>query len=905
MRSVKGELRLSSVRRTAAYRQARPQDTERSRPVDGIRQPVHGHCRFQIQLLSAAVIIIVSMAGPIGAPCLGDETADVQFDQQIRPLLVRACFRCHGPDSGERQGDLALHSRETATSALPSGHTAIVPGHPEQSELARRIMSTDPDIIMPPPDAREVLSDKEKQLLTDWISQGASYEQHWAFRSPQAVTPPAVQKSEWVRNEIDRFVLRRLEDRNLEPAPPAEPAQLVRRLFLDVVGVPPEPAEAAAFTADPSPVAWDQLVDRLLDDPRYGERWARFWLDLARYADTAGYEGDPEYPHAWRYRNYVIDAFNSDKPFTDFIREQIAGDELVQITGAGELVSAQPEHLVALTFLRLAPFTEPRGDESRDQLLSEMTSTVGSVFLGLTVGCAKCHDHKYDQIPTRDFYRMKGFFASVQIPPPLPGDGFQLGGSLPADFYRNGERDWADATRRRYEQELQDTRRQLDELGKALAAKLTSPSGTATPDDVRKVIHQGEASALSAEDVRRYTELEQHEYHCINSIKRLQPLAMSLRHSFGPPYEPGMPATFVLVRGEYDKPSEAVAPGFLSAVTGHQQPAPYVQDPYKRWPTRGWRKLLADWIASSENPLTARVLVNRLWQHHFGRGLAATTSDFGTLGTPPTHPKLLDWLAVRFMESDWSIKSVQRLILKSSTFRQTAVRTNAAAAAADPENDLLWRFRRRRLEAEAIRDSILTVSGQLNPEHGGLPVFPPLPENLAEIQKVQGKNRWETQTGPESRKRSIYIFQRRSLNLPLLDVLDSLVPNTTCAQRRSSVTSLQALELYNGAFVNEQAEEFAERIRKQAGADPDLQIQLAFQISLSREASTEEVAQCRRLFQPDRSPRPEILSQAEQSSVATLAALPKTDGDTSGNDTSGLIRVCRILLNCNEFLSFE
>jgi cytochrome c553 len=809
-------------------------------------------------------------------------TSTVRFDRDIRPVLVRACFRCHGPDEQQREAELDLSERSSAISERSSGKTAIVPGQVEQSELIRRIVSRDPEVVMPPPDAGVTVSDDEKRQLSEWIARGADYDQHWAFRRPQKIEPPATIETGWARNSVDRFILHQLEQQQLAPASAANPQQLVRRLYLDVVGVPPEPAQTQAFVDDPSPEAWDRLVDQLLDDPRYGERWAKFWLDLARYADTAGYEGDPEYPHAWRYRDYVIDALNSDKPYSDFIREQIAGDELVQITGAGELIASQPEHLVALTFLRLAPFTEPRGDETRDQLLSEMTSTVGSVFLGLTVGCAKCHDHKYDQIPSRDFYRLKGFFASVQIPPPLPGDGFQLGGSLPAAFYRPDEESWAESTRRHYDEELQKTRKQLDELTQTLAAALSAQPGKATSvsaDDIRKIIRDGKGTenGLDPDSLRRYAEFEQYEYHCRNSLRRLQPVAMSLRHSFGPPYEPGMPATHVLTRGEYNQPAEVVAPGFLTAVTGEERPAPYVVDPYHRWPTRGWRKLLADWIASPDNPLTARVMVNRLWHHHFGRGLVATTSDFGTLGTPPSHPELLDWLAIYLVENQWSLKSIHRLILKSSTWRQSSVVTNAAAEAVDPDNQLLWRFPRRRLDAEAIRDSMLAVSGQLNSQQFGLPVFPPLPEDLADVQKVQGKNRWETQHGPEGRRRSVYIFQRRSLNVPMLDVLDSLVPNTSCAQRRSSVTSLQALELYNGAFTNQMAVAFAERVRSEAGADYDDQIRRAFVTALCRLPSDDELNQFRTLAQ-------------------------KNVSERGSTELSGMVRVCRVLLNCNEFL---
>lgn len=854
---------------------------------------VSGRSVWLLLMISAAVMPESRIAKTAAA----GEVSEVLFDRDIRSILVRTCYRCHGPDAGQRQAGLDLTSRDSATEELPSGNIAIVPEHPEHSQLISRIRSTDPDLVMPPRDSRETLTSHEKELLEEWIRQGSPFDRHWAFRSPVKKAPPEVQQTTWPRNEIDRFILAAQEERQISPATEASPSELIRRLYLDVIGVPPEPEEVDAFVAKPDPGHWDEIVDRLLNDVRYGERWARYWLDLARYADTAGYEGDPEYPHAWRYRDYVIDTLNSDKPYSDFIREQIAGDELVQITGAGELVAAKPEHQIALTFLRLAPFTEPRGDETREEMLSEMTGTVGSVFLGLTVGCARCHDHKYDAIPTRDFYRMKGFFASIQIPPPLPGDGFQLGGPMPVEFYRPDEKQWADTTRSQFESELQAIRQQSDTLVSSLLEKLKKDSedssknsaGSPSPgvpkvEDIRKALRDPADQRFLMEDRKQFLQMEQREFHLRNSLKRLQPLAMSLRHSFGPPYEPGMPATHILVRGEYDHRAESVAPGFLSAVTGNSDPAPYLLDPYKRWPTRGWRKLLADWIATPENPLTSRVIVNRLWHHHFGRGIVTTTSDFGTLGSPPTHPELLDWLAVTLVENRWSLKHIHRLILKSATFRQTSVRD---AVAADPENQLLWRFPRRRLDAEAIRDSFLTVSGQLNSEHFGLPIFPPLPENLAEVQKVQGKNRWETQTGPESRKRSLYIFQRRSLNVPMMDVLDSLVPNSTCPSRRTSVTSLQALELYNGEFANEMARCFAERIRKRVGDDPDRQIAEAYRIVFARKPADDELRHCLTLMTPGPSLEPSSSPQ------------------TSTESDDRLVQLGRVLMNTNEFLSLE
>lgn len=936
----------------------------------------------------------------------------------------------------------------------------------------------------------------------------------WPYNPVESIQVPPASDPAWPRNGIDHFILEKLSTAELSPAPQATPEQLVRRIYLDLIGLPPTPAEADAFLSDSSESAWESLVNRLLDDPRYGERWARFWLDLARYADTAGYEGDPDLPHAWRYRDYVIDSLNRDKPFDLFIREQIAGDEFAEIMGAGDLPAAGPEEIVAMTFLRLAPFTEPRGDESRHELLSEITSTVSSVFLGLTVGCAKCHDHKYDDIPTRDFYRLQAFFSTVSIPRPEPGDGFQIGGSLPAEFYRDGELDWAAQKRAQLQQaadgaEAELTRIRADwqqriggmagfglqAMGDGLSnnyiysrstvndgalhtaitncdgkqwsfiidqvtaletgsnagsnqgqwfADLKSPqhvslgqysqgsgrihsadahhlgefaqiliydhpltleeqshlheltarpntaqppqsglqfwldasdldadpstpnpapgtavaawtdriagitisqtdpqlqpslsviAGTALPgvrfagdflvgalpertsfltqnsgslvvvftarhthegygfevggdgsflstfinptaagrEDFDALLGQTPLSVISQQERDHFSQLSARRRFLPQHLNRLQPLAMSLRHSYGPPYEPGVPVTRVRIRGEYDNPGEIVEAGFPSVITGHDQPAEIRLDPFKRWPTRSRRMALASWIASPKNPLTARVIANRLWHWHFGRGIVATPSDFGSLSNGPSHEELLDWLAMQLTQNNWSLKSLHRLIVNSATYRQTSVHLNAHAAELDPDNLLLWRFNRRRLEAEAVRDSVLHVSGRLNEEHFGLPIFPPLPNDIAERVKYTD-SKWDTQYGPEGRKRSIYIYQQRTLNMPFLQTFDAVVCDESRPRRQHSVTPLQILAMYNSEFVSQEAEHFAQRVRDQAGSGLAEQIALAFQIALCR------------------SPRP---SEQEQLQALAAATQPQT---------AGLDAACRVLFNSSEFL---
>lgn len=817
------------------------------------------------------------------------------FDARIHPLLKASCHPCH--DERTRTSGFSVKDLESILAGGARYGAAVKAGRPAESPLAQMLRGT----IKPQMPLGRALAENEIVAIEEWIrglkpesgvSSESSKSRYWAFVKPAPQAPPAVKRPGWVKNNIDAFILSRLEAQGLAPAPEADRRVLIRRLFFDLIGLPPTPQEVKAFVESPSPKAYEELVERLLADKRYGERWGRHWLDLARYADTNGYEGDPEFTHAWRYRDYVIDAFNNDKPYDEFIKEQIAGDEMAPVTSAGPLPAPEPEKVVALTFLRLAPFTEPRGEESRDLLLSEMTSTVSSVFLGLTVGCAKCHDHKYDLVPAKDFYRMKAFFATVQIEPARMGDVQQLGGPLRAEFYRPGEKEWADKARAGFQDELNAVEVEFVALQKPLLEKLTAlrkgenpkadgpPQVELTLKDLRKEINdEGDNSAgfqkkepvFSQVEKQQFQKFEERVRRLKNKIERLEPVAMSLRHSDGPPYGPSVPTTHVLIRGEYDRPGEPVEPGFLSSITGNSDPAVIEIDRYKRHPTRGRRLALANWIASPENPLTARVMVNRLWQHHFGRGIVETPSDFGKNGSPPTHPELLDWLATRLVDEKWSVKAMHRLILNSSTYRQSSKEIDSKALQTDPDNRLLWRFNQLRLEGEVIRDSVLAVSGRLNPEQSGPPVFPPLPKGLDEAQKVQGINTWETSNGTDGRKRSVYVFQRRSLNLPLLETFDATVFNASCDRRRTSITALQPLSMYNGDFVNLEARHFSEVLRK-SDSNLDEQIQRAFRLALARSPSATEVEQVRTFF------------------------------DSIGSKEKALVGLCRILLNSNEFI---
>ena len=678
------------------------------------------------------------------------------FKDSVQPILESNCLPCH--DQLTRSSGFSVENAESVLAGGARHGPAVHAGEPAASPLMKVLRG---ELEPQMPFGKPALAEANLAAIESWIrdldapTASAAEKTHWAFVQPRREEPPVISEGQWPRNGIDNFILSRLEENGLTPAEEATRETLIRRLYFDLIGLPPPWEEVQAFVADGSADAYENLVDRLLADPRYGERWARHWLDLARYADTSGYEGDPENYHTWRYRDYVVDAFNNDKPYDQFVKEQIAGDEFVRSMSAEPLPAPEPEHVVALTFLRLAPFTEPRGERSRHELLTEMTSTVSSVFLGLTAGCAQCHDHKYDPIPTRDFYRLKAFFATVYVASARSGDIFQIGGPQPAEFYRPGEKEWADQEREKYENELKNVEAEFKEFQGPLLERLKAAKkdqreeapteGADEEADEKKELTVGdlakaikaekddadgtrESPLFSAEERQRHAHFRRRVRVLKDRILRVEPSAMSLRTMDPPPYGPSVPTTYVLNRGQWDQPAEPVEPGFLSAVTGHFQPAELIQvDRYQRHPGHGRRMTLANWIASPENPLTARVMMNRLWQYRLGRGIVETSSDFGKNGALPGHSELLDWLAVRFVDEKWSVKAMQRLMVTSSTYRQSSRRHDEQAEETDPENRLLWRFPRQRLEGEVIRDSVLAVSGRLNPARGGPPVSPPLP----------------------------------------------------------------------------------------------------------------------------------------------------------------------------------
>jgi hypothetical protein len=764
---------------------------------------------------------------------------------------------------------------------------AIVPGHPEESVLVKLVSGQAKPRM---PFQREPLAADEIALITGWIKdlkdpQDAApndAKSWWAVQKIAKPAPPELRDEPRVRNSIDRFVLGALERAGITPAPEAAKTILLRRVFFDLVGMPPTPAEAREFLADEFPDAYEKLVDRLLADQRYGERWGRHWLDVVRYADSGGSEYDREYSHLWRYRDYVIRAFNDDKPYDRFVIEQLAGDEIDAPTSQSRL---------ALGFLRLSPeHGSPNKDSNRQLLLNDMTAAVGSVFLGVTAGCAQCHDHKYDPITQKDFYRLQAFFVGIRLEQ--------------ADVpFEASEEERFSAGRKAAEAHLAEVQKQVTALEAEYLARLKEmlvAEGVAADDAAKQATKEELDKRLAAAEpadggqqnhgARRFTAEERLALTRLRNdavdaaldgvfekgaarrrVDRYLPRAHVVTNTTQDyfAHTPHLPVAFVRIRGEFDRFGEMVRPGFLSAVIGSHEPALPRVDKFGNH--EKFRISLAEWIASPDNPLAPRVMVNRLWQNHFGQGIVRTANNFGRNGTPPTHPELLDWLAAQFIENKWSIKSMHRLIMNSATYRQRSDYESTDGSRLDSQNRLLCRMNRRRLEGEAVRDSILAVSGRLNPEMGGPAIYPPLPDGMEDRTFYKHSRFWEPSSGPESRRRSVYIFNRRQLDFPMLAALDAPVFSSPNEQRAVSTTPLQALLLLNGKLVNEEAVHFALRVVESAGSDPAAQVHEAWQRALTRPPTGEEL----------------------RDALDFLAAEPADQG---------LAGLCRVIFNLNEFV---
>ncbi|MCX6603550.1 MAG: PSD1 and planctomycete cytochrome C domain-containing protein [Acidobacteria bacterium] len=728
------------------------------------------------------------------------------FATEIRPLLARRCFACHGP--AVQKSHLRLDRRADALQGGESGIPAFEPGQSEKSLLIRYVSGTDPKLVMPPAGPR--LTVAEIALLKEWIDAGAEWPgaevsaapkvdprlAHWAFHAPRKPVEPSVRERAWVKNPIDAFVLAKLEAKGWRPAAAASDADLLRRMYLDVTGLPPTIAEQDAFRGD-----WDGLARSLLARPAYGERWARHWLDVVRYGDTNGYERDEAKPQGWKFRDYVIRAFNADKPFDRFVVEQLAGDELPD---------RNAETLLATGFARLGPWDDEPADPAEDRFdqLDDILNTTAQGFLGLTLACARCHNHKFEPLLTKDYYGMIAVFNGL-VRPRNGRTELDRPIGIPAEVDRFNERERQIAALR------EPARRAWLQSGRS---KL-SPEAMATHRQTKRVPKELE---------REWAELPVEAY-----VARLKRETPDLARGYFMEEPKAVPkATHILIRGKASSPGPEVGPSVPEVLAKAQ---PSFALPGGR--TSGRRLGLANWIASRENPLTARVIVNRVWQWHFGDGLVRTANDFGVMGDRPSHEELLDWLAVWFMDNGWSLKKLHTLILSSNTYRM-AKTGNAPYAAEDPENRLLWRMPYRRLEAEAILDSALAVSGRLNPKLYGEFVYPKMQKEALEGSSDPGKV-WKAFEEETASRRAIYYIVKRSLMVPLMEVLDVCDTSRPAAKRQTTSVAPQALQMFNGDFINRQARHFAERLRREASGQA-AQIELAYRLALARRPSAAE-----------------------------------------------------------------
>ncbi len=803
--------------------------------------------------LLASLYVCMCFCAIASAVAAGNDEAETFFELKVRPVLSKTCFPCHG--GKKTSGGLRVDSRESLLKGGDRG-AALIPGDFDRSLIIRAVRHGDEEIEMPP---GKTLPAAVVADLSQWVARGAYWpergdakadssfqaERHWAFEPVRAVDPPA-DPSHWSDHPIDQFLMKAWKDRGLHPVADADRRTLIRRLSFDLIGLPPTLKEIHEFLSDKSVNAYDRLVERLLASPRYGERWGRYWMDVVRYADTAGDNADYPIPEIRLYRDYLIDAFNADKPYDEMIREQLAGDVLA-VKGARERYA---ERVIATGFLALSRRYATGPEELWHLTLENAIETTGEAFLGLTLRCARCHDHKFDPISTSDYYALYGIYASTRFPyagseefhsKKFPRDRFvplvpeaEAKPKLEARLKRIGE----------IEAALREIATKI-EAAASVGAKDAAPKSLVAKDTASNVIATKEASVPNkteksssdrSADSSKNPEHEQNLKKLEADAKRLRSELETLRRSGAPSDLPVAYAVWegsphdeaIQLQGEPARRGKIAPRGVPEFLSGSK---PTVIESGS-----SGRLEYANWLASPENPLTARVMINRIWERHFGRGIVATPSNFGLRGDPPTNPQLLDWLAARFIAEEYSIKAMHRLIVTSRTYRLASF-ADASNSAIDPENRYQWRFNRRRLDAEALRDAMLFVAGTLDLGRPGAHPFPPI-------------DQWAwTQHNPfravyPSNHRSVYLMTQRFQRHPYLAIFDGPDANDSTPVRDSSTVPLQSLYFLNNPFVLERAREFAERLfETEAGVDDRERIARGFEFAFGRSPSEAEISQ--------------------------------------------------------------
>jgi hypothetical protein len=824
----------------------------------------------------------------------------VNYSRDIRPILSNTCYKCHGPDENQRKAGLRLDKKEGAYAKLESGDVAVVPGASAKSAVWQRLTAKDPDVRMPPADSGKTIAPEQIDLIKRWIDEGAEFHGHWSLLPPQHAAAPPVKHPELARNPIDRFVLARLDEEGLAPSVQADKATLIRRVTLDLIGLPPSVGDVDRFLADQSPNAYEKLVDRLLDSPQYGEQMTRYWLDAARYGDTHGMHLDNE-RSIWPYRDWLIRSFTSNLPFDRFTVEQLAGDLLPNPT---------TDQRVATGFSRCNVTTGEGGaidEEFYCRYAVDRVATTGTVFLGLTLGCCVCHDHKFDPVTQREFYQLFGYFGSLSE---RPMDGNAL---LPPPTLRLGpEKD---------DRKLEHWKTEVAALESTIKAKLAkfaqkqqaaslpaSLEAWATvagkdsanlPKAVRRVLDVAPAKRTVRQKAALWNYYVQYVF--AGSREAFDPLNKKLneaREQFAAA-ELAAPSTlvmqdmtkardiFVLIRGAYDRKGTKVEPNVPAAIGPHL--------PKDAPPNR---LSLARWIVDSQNPLTARVTVNRFWQQYFGTGIVKTAEDFGAQGEWPTHPELLDWLATEFVRSEWDVKRLQRLIVTSATYRQSS-RVSSDFAQRDPENRLLARGPRFRLDAEAVRDTALSVSGLLVETVGGKSVKPYQPPGLWEAISYTSSNtaRFFKDKGDALYRRTLYTFWKRTSPPPALTTFDAPSREECTVRRGRTNTPLQALVLMNDEQYVEAARHLAARMIHQGGSTPAERIVFAFRLATSRWPTADEIGIFTRLYDEQRAAYANKLEAAER--LVHVGDSP-VDTTIDARELAAWSLVANVILNLDE-----
>jgi hypothetical protein len=796
------------------------------------------------------------------APVLS--AAPIDYGREIKPILAENCYKCHG--ASQQKGGLRM---DTAASAKKGGDAGPLfePGKADAS-LFLKVITGKHDDIARMPYKKPPLSETQIALLKRWVDEGAAApadekpenRKHWSFIPPQRIAPPDVRQKEWVRNAVDNFILERLEKEKIKPSPEADRVTLIRRLSLDLLGLPPSVEQVDTFLRDTRSDAYEALVERLLESPHYGERWGRWWLDLARYADSNGYSIDAP-RQIWKYRDWVVEAINRDMPLDEFMIWQLAGDLLPKAT---------LEQRIATGFNRNTQINQEGGidpEQFRVESVMDRVSTFSTAFLGLTIGCAQCHDHKFDPILQKEYYQLYAFFNNTIEDghgKGAPSGMLEIPGEVEASESVEKELHETQADLDRYlnglgkevvkwEQELTEEARQKLKPEIRAALKLSWDKMSFQQKRAVYIASKGSDPEFKARNAK-LAKLEKKEPKPITTL-----VMMEL---------PKPRATTVFIKGDFTRPGDRVWPGTPSVLHTLEK-------------TNGTRLDLAQWLVDTNNPLTARVMANRVWQQYFGRGLVETENDFGTQGSLPTHPELLDYLATELIKEKWSLKTMHRLIVTSATYRQSS-KTRPDLKVVDPVNKLLARQNRLRLEAELVRDVALSASGLLSPKLGGPPVYPPQPNGVMSL--GQSKRDWKPSTGTERYRRGLYTHFWRATPHPALSVFDAPDAFSTCTRRIRSNTPLQALTLLNDQQFYEMAQALARRVQEKGPEKAEQKLEYAFRLCLARKPGQDEMARLNQFY-------------AQQ--------LAEAEGDGKTKEAGALTMVARALLNLDETITRE